>query len=132
MLCYVINFLFLGFIPELAFWILHKQPYPHWDSFLQPSTGSSQQGNHMYHISAKQHLLKYTKVKIKVKMKTANFAKEFKIIKSWMHIVPGSVLLSPNFPIVLFNKFLPRLKVFKNCSSSSLIVSMILWGSFRT
>lgn len=39
---------------------------------------------------------------------------------------PGTTLEDSSFAIVRFNKFRPRDNVFKNCVSSSLIVSIIL------
>lgn len=46
--------------------------------------------------------------------------------------LPGKTVVLTSLLMVLYRRFRPRLSVFKNCSSSSLIISIIVWGSFFT
>ena len=98
---------------------------------LPPSAVSDQQGIHMCHTTSMQHHLSAKKEAAKFIHLFQFYAKStihadslnyFRVKCGYMYI-PGRTLVLPNLVSVRSNILRPLFRVFKNCASSSLIMS---------
>ena len=102
-------------------WPLRRDSCQRSSHVLHTSIESNQPESHRYRTDARQCHLAAT-----------SMSSSQRTIGSHTQSLPGKDVAFPRDVMVLSNKRLPRIKVRKNCCSSSLITSLTSWGSFRS